>query len=221
MEPGYWRQRWQEGRTGWNEAQPNALLVRHSRALMGDAPPKRVIVPLCGKSVDLAWLAEQGTSVVGVELVEDAARAFFEEASVSAERTQQGSLIRYASKAGRVEIVVGNFFEVTSAEVGTFDAAYDRAALVALPAELRVRYVKHLRTLLEPAARVFLVSFEHDADANQPPFSVPTEEVRTLWSGAQVELLEETDQTHVSTNLVARGAKQVRELAWRIELPHR
>ena len=36
-------------------------------------------MPLCGKSLDMKWLAEQGHSVVGIDIVELAAQQFFTE----------------------------------------------------------------------------------------------------------------------------------------------
>ena len=68
-----WIERWREGRTGWHEVDGSALLRRHWPRLVRGS---RVLVPLCGKSVDMLWLASQGLEVTGVELSEIAARAF-------------------------------------------------------------------------------------------------------------------------------------------------
>ena len=215
MDPDFWRQRWSEGRIGFHQGAPHGLLVRFADAVLGS--PARVLVPLCGKAVDLAWLAARGSSVVGVELVEDAARAFFEEQQIPAQPTRDGPLVRWAG--GSIEIVVGDFFEITHADVGGFDAVYDRAALVALPGDLRARYVAHLRTLLDPGARVLLVAFAHDAPKDDPPFSVEEPEVRALWDGCAIRALADDDLTDRSEALRARGATSVREQAWSIELP--
>jgi thiopurine S-methyltransferase len=217
MDASYWRARWHEGRIGFHEGKPNEVLVRLAAEVLGT--PDRVLVPLCGKAVDLAWIAaERHASVVGIELAEDAARAFFEEQGLPVHRTVDGALQRF--EGGPIEIVVGDFFEVTTAEIGTFAAAYDRAALVALPAELRAPYVAHLRTLLVPGARILLISFVHDgSDPTLPPFSVDAAEVRRLFEGCALEQLEDRDVTAASPTLLARGARSVREQAWRIEIP--
>ncbi len=145
MEHGFWQGRWREGRIAFHEGAPNEWLSAHVGTL-GIAPEKRrVLVPLCGKTVDLAFLAAHGAEVVGVELVEDAARAFFEEAGLRAARTASGPFVRY--EAAGIEIVVGDFFALAPADVGTFDAFYDRAAIVALPPEMRVTYAHTLRAL--------------------------------------------------------------------------
>jgi thiopurine S-methyltransferase len=220
MEAEFWRARWREGRIGFHLDRPNPHLVRHAAALFdGQAPgAQRILVPLCGKSVDLAWLAarEGAPSVVGVELVEDAARAFFTEQGLPAHRTHDGPLVRW--EGGTVEIVVGDFFDVTRAELGGFAACFDRAALVALPPATRPSYVAHLRSLLDPGARVLLVTFEHDAPGDEPPFSVPEPEVRALWTGCRVDLVADED-LGAGTALATRGARSVRERVYRIELP--
>ncbi len=213
MERPYWQERWREGRIGFHQERPNPHLVRHAGVLAGAA---RVLVPLCGKAVDLAYLAEGGRSVLGVELVEDAARAFFDEQGIPAHRTQDGPLVRW--EGSTIEIVVGDFFDLTSDDVGRSGACFDRAALVALPPEMRARYVPHLRSLLEPGARVLLVTFEHDAPPGDPPFSVPEREVRALYDGCAVERLDTVDLAEGST-LASRGARTVLEHVFRIELP--
>ncbi len=74
MDAEFWKTRWQAGQIGFHEGRPNAFLEAHA-ARLGIA--RRVLVPLCGKSVDLAYLAGLGHDVVGVELVEEAAAACF------------------------------------------------------------------------------------------------------------------------------------------------
>lgn len=184
MEPSFWRDRWREGRIGFHEGKPNALLVRH-RAALGER--RRVLVPLCGKAEDLAYLASEGHAVVGVELVEDAARAFFTEHDLAPEVSRAGALTRLT--AGGVEILAGDFFATRREDVGACDAFYDRAALIAFPPELQPRYVAHLRALL-PAARGLLVTLEYPAGAMEgPPFRIDDATARRYWPEAQ--LLEE------------------------------
>lgn len=215
MEPSYWRERWRDGRIGFHEGRPNALLVRHGREVLGGAA--RVLAPLCGKAADLAWLGKPapeglGARVVGIELVQEAARAFFDEQGIPARSWRDGGFMRWAG--GAIEIVVGDFFEVTPVQVGTFEAAWDRAALVALPPPMRQAYVAHQRALLEPGARVLLVSVEHDLGEG-PPFDVREDEVRRLWHGCRVDVLADPPESCMP----AREARPYRERAYRIELP--
>ena len=81
MNPEFWRKRWQEKRIGFNQSAANPLLVEYIKHLNLSAG-SRIFVPLCGKSIDMAWLAAQGYDVVGVELVETAVQDFFVEQNI-------------------------------------------------------------------------------------------------------------------------------------------
>jgi thiopurine S-methyltransferase len=212
MHPEYWLHRWQEGRIGFHRADANPRLVEHYRAL-GDAI--RVLVPLCGKSADLEWLVVNGFEVVGIELSELAARAFFEERGFAVERRQQGSFVSY--QHGNVTILAGDFFAASAEELGAFDGVYDRAAMIALPEELRARYCAHLQTLLTPKAKLLLLTLHFDAEGG-PPFSVSPEEVATAYAGAaKLTLLASVDAKDDAPGPVERGASFVHENVHAIE----
>src|SRR4029079_1583870 len=89
-----------------------------------------------------------------------AARAFFEERGFSPTRRERGSFVELSH--GSVRILVGDFFGATADELGYFDGVYDRAASIALPAELRARYAAHLPTLLTPKAKLLLITLFYD-----------------------------------------------------------
>ena len=179
MEPTFWIDRWREGRIGFHEGAPNACLVEHHTRLAGS----RVLVPLCGKSEDLAFLAGHGREVIGIELVDEAVRAFFREHAATPEVTRRGQATAYTADA--ITILAGDLFEVRPPDVGAIDAIYDRAALIALPPELRRRYVDHLRLLAPAGTPVLLVTLEYPQDTMEgPPFSVSEDEVRSLYASA-------------------------------------
>ncbi len=191
MDASFWRDRWAEGRIGFHEGRPNAYLERHADRL-GSA--RRVLVPLCGKAVDLSYLAGRGHQVTGVELVEDAARAFFTEQGVAPSVRSRDGFVEYA--AGSITILVGDMFATSRALLGPVDAVYDRAALIALPAPLRVRYVTHLRSLLSGDTVALVITLEYDQVRMEgPPFAVLEPELRALYDGARVEVLDEGTTT--------------------------
>jgi thiopurine S-methyltransferase len=182
-----WFARWRDNRIGFHEGRPNTYLERHADRL--DAG-RRVLVPLCGKSEDLAFLAGRGHPVVGVELVEDAVRAFFAEHDLTPRVTSRGPFTAYA--AGAITILAGDIFDATADLLGPVDALYDRAALIALPPEVRSRYVAHLRALLPAGAAGLVITLEYPEDEMAgPPFSVREPEVRALYAGAELQLLDE------------------------------
>jgi thiopurine S-methyltransferase len=191
MEPDFWRSRWHEGRIGFHEGRPNTFLVRHHDWLAGC---RRVLVPLCGKAEDLAYLASLGHEVIGIELVEDAVRQFFAEHDVTPEVATRDGMTVYT--AGALTIIAGDYFATTAALVGAIDGIYDRAALIALPPELRPRYIAHLRTLAPAARHELLITLEDPAGGPEgPPFSVPEREVREHFASDRVTRVDEAPAT--------------------------
>ncbi|WP_394827373.1 thiopurine S-methyltransferase [Pendulispora albinea] len=187
METSFWIERWREGRIAFHEGRPNAYLARHLGRL---GPSRRVLVPLCGKSEDMAHLAAAGHQVIGVELVEDAVRAFFAEHEVDPAVREHGPFTAY--EADRITLLAGDWFAATPELVGPVDALYDRAALVALPSEMRARYVAALRALVPKGSPGIVVTLEYyQARIGGPPFSVPEGTLRSLFDGLDVQLLDE------------------------------
>ena len=191
MDASFWHNRWQTNQTGWHEPAVNPQLIKHFPAL--NVPPGgRVFVPLCGKSLDLGWLQSQGHAVVGAELSELAITQLFGELSLEPRISVVGKITHYA--ADRIEIFAGNIFDVSRDVLGHVDAVYDRAALVALPPEMRPRYTAHL-TAVTAFAPQLLIAYEYDQSVvNGPPFSVTGEELRRHYSGSySLTLLERAE----------------------------
>ena len=168
-----WLERWREGRIGWHEAGGNASLKKHWKA-----EGRRVLVPMCGKTVDMLWLEEQGNSVVGVELSDIAARAFFEENGLQY-TVREGRLQAYTALGHDITIFCGDLFAFD--ELG-FTGWYDRGAFVATPSEQRPAYAEHINALLAPDADRLLITLEYDDSiATGPPFSISPGEIRRCW----------------------------------------
>jgi len=214
MEPEFWRQRWADGRIGFHRTEVNAHLRTHLDAL-GLQRGDRVFVPLCGKSVDIPWLAAaHGLEPVGVELSELAVAALFRESRVEPVREPCGDLVLW--RGGGMRVYAGDCFDLTRAELGPVAAAWDRAALVALPAALRPAYVRHCARLLAPGARVLLVTMAYPDDGIEgPPFSVTPSEVASLYAqGFRIEALERGRTEAAPGSLAAQGLDAVRESVW-------
>lgn len=182
-----WIARWREGQISFHEGHVNAFLDRYLARFAGC---RRVLVPLCGKTEDLAFLAAHGHAVVGVELAEQAVREFFAVHGLAPSVTARGPFLAYT--AGLFTLLVGDIFAATPELVGPIDAVYDRAALIALPADLRPRYVTHVRTLVAAGAPALVITLEYDPQLmTGPPFAVFEAELRALHAGQAIELLEE------------------------------
>ncbi|WP_120500100.1 thiopurine S-methyltransferase [Roseovarius sp. EL26] len=209
MDPNFWLARWENNHLGWHQEKAHPLLVTHLQEIV-DGAASRIFVPLCGKTLDIGWLLSQGYQVVGAELSEIAIQQLFEEASVAPEITAIGPLKRYS--APQLDIYVGDVFELKQSLIGPVDAVYDRAAMVALPAEMRQRYTQHLAGITKRAPQL-LISFEYDQDVMQgPPFSVPHADIAQLYGdNYAISLLSDQDLTGG-----LKGICPAREQAWKL-----
>ncbi len=182
MHPDFWHERWRTGQIGFHAPDYHPALLATWPGL-GLASGSRVFVPLCGRSLDMVWLAARGHEVVGIELSPLAVADFFAHEKLTPQVERRGALERW--RAGRYELLCGDFFELGHEALGDIAAWYDRAALVALPLDLRRRYVERMAALLPCGARGLLVTVDYDqARMDGPPFSVPPVEVEALHAGA-------------------------------------
>lgn len=174
MEPDFWHQRWEKNETAWHESKANALLVKYFHEL-SLAKGRRVFVPLCGKTLDISWLLSNGYRVAGAELSQRAIEQLFMDLGMQPDISRIGDLELWSGKS--VDIFVGNIFALTRTMLGPVDAVYDRAALVALPASMRDRYIAHLTSITAKAPQL-LICYDYDQSAMEgPPFSITGEEV--------------------------------------------
>ncbi|MBS0431724.1 MAG: thiopurine S-methyltransferase [Proteobacteria bacterium] len=181
MDADFWLQRWREGRTGFHRSEVMPLLQKHWPSL-GVPRGARVLVPLCGKTLDMPWLAAQGLQVRGVELAPLAIEQFFAEQELhpQARETEYGT--HYV--AGDIEIIRADVFAIDKSLLAECDAIYDRAALIALPPPMRERYAREVYGALPAGCRGLLITLEYpQAEMEGPPFSVDEREVRRLFGG--------------------------------------
>lgn len=180
MDQKFWIDRWDAGETGWHREEVHPELIAHWPGL-GLAAKSRVLVPLCGASNDMAWLAKQGHEVIGVELSKLALEQFLARHRVRHIETEDYGLRCYMG--GRYQLLCGDFFALPDEVFASADAIYDRASLVALPPEMRERYVRLLAERLRPGTTGLVISLAYDQrEMNGPPFSVAEDEVGRLLS---------------------------------------
>lgn len=213
MTPDFWLERWQKGEIGFHQTGGNDLLPKHWPGL-AVAPGGTVLVPLCGKSVDMVWLAAQGYRVIGVELSPLAVDDFFREQGVEAETRAAGPFTMRS--AGPITIWCGDIFDLPAQAVSKVDAVYDRAALVAFPPSLQARYAKALRSMLPGAAPILLVSLSYpDGQIAGPPFSTPLTQVAALFGATyNLHIRETRDGLEKSQHLKDRGVTALEEAVY-------
>lgn len=215
MQHDFWHQRWEQNQIAFHSHEINPQLQRYWPTL-AIQPESRVFVPMCGKSNDLLWLLAQGYKVVGAELSPTAVAAFFKENNLQPTVRQQGNFS--ISEIDGLQIYCGDYFDLSAADLGRIDAVYDRAALVALPPEMRVDYVARMSTLLEPEQKILLVSFDYaQHEMSGPPFSVPADEIELLYGNwCTIELLTSEEVLQREESLQERGLGRLDEQVYRL-----
>ena len=209
MEAQFWHEKWERNEIGFHQADTNRMLLRFLEDF-GLEQGARIFLPLCGKTRDIAWLMAQGFRVAGAELSELAVQQMFRDMGRDPAVTDAGPLKHYAAQG--IDIFVGDIFDLTGDVLGPVDLVFDRAALIALPGDMRARYAAHL-VAITGAARQFLIGLEYDpAELKGPPFSVPPAEVRQIYD--RVYDLELLSDEEVPGKL--KGVCDAQEQAWRL-----
>lgn len=210
MNNEFWLERWESGETGFHQDEINSYLRQYWDEL-NTASDAVVFVPLCGKSNDMLWLRQQGRRVLGVELSPIAVQAFFRENNLIPHCTTTGKFDRY--EAAGISVLCGDFFDLSKEDLAKVSAVYDRASLIALPPEMRERYVRHLESILPPATQILLITFDYPQhEMPGPPFAVSKSEVEALYSGhASVRLLAQLDVLPQNPRFQLRGMSSLYE----------
>ncbi|MBU1619017.1 MAG: thiopurine S-methyltransferase [Gammaproteobacteria bacterium] len=187
MQSEFWLHCWQQQRTGFHQYEIHPLLPVVISQLSWDQS-KAVFAPLSGKSLDLWWLARYG-KVIGAELSELACQQFYQQQNQSFSVSAQDDFQYFSHQS--VDIWQGDYFALKPEQVADIGLIYDRAALIALPAQMRIDYVQQLKALCPGPVSLVLLSLEYpEHEMSGPPFSVTEQEVRQLFDFASsIELL--------------------------------
>lgn len=208
MDPSYWQQRWRQNDIGFHRDTVNPILEKYITAFDLELCEK-VLVPLCGKSLDLRYLLDQGLDVMGVEVSQEAVDAFFNENRIQPRITTVPGSAEIPPPQWYIwhnlSIYCGDFFKFEPAQ--TFDLVYDRAALIALRPQDRIKYAEKLTQLTRPGSQMLLSVMCHAAEDRQPPFSVSDDEVRDLFANFEIEKLEGVSDKKPPEHLAHRISK--------------
>ncbi|MXS82432.1 thiopurine S-methyltransferase [Nitrosomonas oligotropha] len=208
----YWLERWERNDTGFHQNGTNPYLLEfwHTLQLSRDST---IFVPLCGKSQDMLWLRQQGHAVRGVELSTTAAQAFFSENALTAQSHSHGRFMRW--EADDIAILCGDFFDLSTEDMRNVSAVYDRAALIALPPDLRKRYVEHLLRIVPANTQILLIKLDYPQyEMTGPPFAVSLHEVTSLFRAhAGITLLSQHNVLAQNPRFSERGVSRLEESA--------
>jgi thiopurine S-methyltransferase len=183
MESNFWHKCWERNALGFHQQQVHLFLTDHFKS-MCLASDKHVFVPLCGKTLDMVYLA-QLIRVSGSELSEIACRDFFLDNAIEYQQKKIGDFNHYY--CSQLSLLQGDFFKLSTDTIGCVDWIYDRAALIALPVPMQRQYVEHLKSFFSAHTRLFLVTVEFpEEQLTGPPFAITANDVEKLFSGFKV-----------------------------------
>ncbi|MCS7206270.1 MAG: hypothetical protein NZ853_11300 [Leptospiraceae bacterium] len=189
MDLDFWLERWKNKEIGFHQDFFHPFLDHFGESFFWDLSFSNalIFVPLCGKSLDLLWFYHRNHEVLGVEISSIACEEFFSENKIPYTIQSIGENYLYSSLDERIKIFNGDFFSLTEdffrPYVHKVLGIYDRASLVALPKNLRKKYVDKIKALTKPFRQVkyFLITMEFpeidDSQETGPPFSVTQEEI--------------------------------------------
>ncbi|KAJ8043018.1 putative thiopurine S-methyltransferase [Holothuria leucospilota] len=160
-----WEDRWQNGRIAFHRDNVNQNLLNNFERLANGRKELNFLVPLCGKTVDMKWLAGKGFEVTGIEGVTKACEEFFSEQDVKCNVSDipdvpSGKLFK--SEDGKIKIYNCDIFSLSSETLGQFDVIWDRGSLVAILAEDRQRYLGLMKSVIKPGGKILLEVVEYD-----------------------------------------------------------
>lgn len=213
MDPSFWIKRWQDNDVGFHAADVQPALAKHW-ATLGVAKGSTVFVPLAGKSLDMLWLAEQGYRLIASELSEIAVDQFFAERGLKPSVKAHDAFIIKSS--GVYEMWCGDFFALDASHFRGVAAAYDRAALVAMPPEMQPRYAAKLADLIPAHVPVLLIGLDYDPrEMKGPPFATPQTAVRNLFTQTfSVDVLGVRDGLAKNEHLKKKGVTWLEEATY-------
>ncbi|MGL4473708.1 MAG: thiopurine S-methyltransferase [Shewanella sp.] len=192
MDAAFWHERWHNRQIGFHQTEINPLLQRYwpRLALVGSA---KVLVPLCGKSIDMLYLAELGHNVMGCELSEVAVTEFFTENQL--DYTQHTQAQHQVISCDQIQLWQGDFFTLPTAVSHDCSAFYDRAAMIAMPETMRAAYAERLAMSVAANTQGLLITLDYpQAMLSGPPFAVSDAWLNTHLSPYfDIELLESSD----------------------------
>lgn len=209
-----WHDHWERNDIAFHLPAVNPLLEKYWSQL-GITSTATVLVPLCGKTLDLLWLAKRGHHVIGVELSPIACEAFFTENKLLFDKKIKNNFTVYYND--KIELYCGDFFALSRDTLPPITAIYDRAALIALPDEIRQRYAHHLIKLLAPDGQLFLIVYDSNDTVQGPPYPVSSGEIKQLFGEQfQIQELERTQKTEFSEHLRQKGYHTLYEVVYHL-----
>lgn len=195
----FWRELWQQDRTGWDIGGPHPglekILNLAARYWLPSNPDTciRILVPGCGRGHDPAAIASRSISLPKAfanKQIEIIAADFAPEA-IEAARKEYDYL-----QIDELKFLVQDSLTAPPAEqLAYFDFIFDRAMLCALTPENRLRYLSNCRKSLRPNGLFLSIPFttieRHDPGSAGPPFEIPISKFEALMNATGLSMIHQ------------------------------
>ncbi len=186
MDYEFWDNCWQRPSQPFHVESAHPLLSKYLHLFKKD---RRVLLPLSGKSLDPIFLAENGLFSTSIEFNPTAVESFIADTQLKPIEKQTNKFEHF--DFGKFEIWLADFFNLSSKVIGKFSQVFDRAALVALPDDLRNRYTQHLISLLESDAVIYMVTMDYKtAEMDGPPFYINLKALQEYFPNSSIKELD-------------------------------
>ncbi|MCW8936161.1 MAG: thiopurine S-methyltransferase [Gammaproteobacteria bacterium] len=217
MEIEFWQQRWDLDQIAFHLPTVNPHLVSFLEKF-NISPSSQIFIPLCGKSLDITWLASHNYSVIGIECSNKAIVDFFQEQGIESETKDVSKFISHQAK--NIQLLQGDFFDLDQKLLKDISLLYDRASLIALPFDKRKQYVNLLSNILPSDSQILLITLEYDQNImSGPPFSVSNNEVKALYEDKyNIDILHEDDVIEGYKTFKQRGLGSLVERVYKLSL---
>lgn len=221
QQKAFWRGMYRGGEDVFTLQDVNENLLAHFPTLRrampegGGASAPRVLVPLCGRDISVAWLARQGVGVVGVDFVDEPIRQLGEEVGglvpLVDDFPRLGAYQAGSRTLKALFLLHGDFFDLTEGDYGgRFEGVWDRAALTAVAPHLRGAYVLKLYQLLVEGGAVLLEALVSNVPMDGAMGEGQTVEVLRE-GGFTVTVLQETDVRGAYPSFTPPGLTYLKE----------
>ncbi|XP_030045952.1 thiopurine S-methyltransferase isoform X2 [Microcaecilia unicolor] len=155
-----WIMKWEQKNICFHQQHVHRLLENYVDLLLNNRTNLRIFFPLCGKAVDMKWLADMGHSITGVDVSEIGLKDFFTEQNISYVEEQVSDIPGakvFKSLSGNISLYCCSVYDMCS-------------------------YANVLSSLMGREFRYLLVTVSYDHTKHSgPPFYVPDVEVDKLF----------------------------------------
>jgi thiopurine S-methyltransferase len=223
MEHTFWHNKWDRNQVGFHLDYVQPLLERNLALFQVNNQLKKydtVFVPLCGKTLDIGFLLNKGYQVIAIELSEIAVVSIFKQLSIEPIISEWSAGKVYQSEG--LNVFVGDFFALTQQDICLegkgISLVYDRAALIALPEDMRIAYAQHIAKITQSAPQL-LITLDYDQTVSGgPPFAVSAQEVEALYAATySIQLITEADIIEQEPRFKAKGLTSFYQRAYKLK----